>query len=102
MFKEKLFTRTIEVTDAIVKCADVETEQFKEVTISIPYLLVGDDILKYASEKMNIVAVKVMRAEHKEVKVSVTLSDFYNFAFTAGNIEQVDEREQEDKSKPEK
>lgn len=102
MFKEKLFTRKIEVTDATIKCVDVESEKFKEVNISIPYTLAAEDILKYASEKMNIVAVKVIQAEHKEVKVSVALSDFYNFAYTAGKIEQLDNLEQEDKSQSEK
>lgn len=99
MFKEKAFTRTIEVTDATVKCVDLETEQIKEVNISIPYRLSGDDILTYVTEKMNIVGMKVVQTEYKEVKASVGLSDFYNFAHTAGKIEPV-KSEQEDRKQP--
>lgn len=107
MFKEKLFTRTIEVTEAVIKCVDLETEQFKEVNISIPYRLSGDDILTYVTEKMNIVGIKVVQAEYKVVKASVGLSVFYNLAYTAGKIEpavesEQEESEQEDKSKTKK
>lgn len=102
MFKEKLFTRTIEVTDATIKCVDLEDESFKDVFISIPYRLKEEDILKYATEKKNLVGIKVIRAEYKTVKASVELTDFYSFAYTAGSVESIDNSVQEDKQHQEK
>ena len=76
--KKKRITRTLKVTESVVKVVNIESNELSEVTVK----LIGDDfsdseILANAENEV-IKGIKIMSKSVYPVKCSLTQQDFYN------------------------